>query len=255
MTVLFCGDPHGRFRHIESCARDVDATAVVLLGDVEPLRGSLDVELSPWLAERTWLIAGNHDFDSDLLYERVLDSKVWHARSLHRTVERLPASRTRPEANVAVAGLSGIFEEGVWAPDPGSRLRGVPRFRTREEHSAATAPAVRFRGGPIRVLQGGIYPEDVLPGYGGLGDVAGGVDILVTHEAPSYHPKSRAGRVLDELAAGLGVRALVHGHHHVDVEDHSNPAFVAYGVGLRGILGLSLTGDGRLRFERLVRGE
>ena len=36
--VLFCGDPHGKFTHIVSSAIELDASAVVLLGDLQPLR-------------------------------------------------------------------------------------------------------------------------------------------------------------------------------------------------------------------------
>ena len=53
-----------------------------------------------------------------------------------------------------------------------------------------------------------IWPED-------YDDLAGQqADILVTHEAPSSHPAGRAA--LDALARSMGVRLIVHGHHHVN---------------------------------------
>ncbi|GCL66129.1 hypothetical protein AQPW35_52100 [Rubrivivax pictus] len=40
--------------------------------------------------------------------------------------------------------------------------------------------------------------------------------MLVTHEAPSWHDHGFAA--LDSLAVRMGVRWLVHGHHHTDID-------------------------------------
>lgn len=62
-VVLFCGDAHGRFEHILDAAEALAPSAIVLLGDMESPR-PLHVELAD-VADRLWLIHGNHDTDSD----------------------------------------------------------------------------------------------------------------------------------------------------------------------------------------------
>lgn len=37
-------------------------------------------------------------------------------------------------------------------------------------------------------------------------------DVLVCHEAPTSHPHGFGG--MDDLAKAMGVRLIVHGHHH-----------------------------------------
>lgn len=64
--ILYCGDPHGEFRHIIDAAGLTMASAVVLLGDLEP-QEPLHLALAP-LVERAvpvYFIHGNHDADSD----------------------------------------------------------------------------------------------------------------------------------------------------------------------------------------------
>lgn len=63
-VVLYCGDPHGQFRHILRAAAELNPSAVVLLGDLEPQR-PLHEELEA-IAFKTWFIHGNHDTDSVL---------------------------------------------------------------------------------------------------------------------------------------------------------------------------------------------
>lgn len=48
--VLYCGDPHGRFRHILDAGLRTKASAVILLGAIETRR-SLDLEFKPLLDE------------------------------------------------------------------------------------------------------------------------------------------------------------------------------------------------------------
>lgn len=62
-SILFCGDPHGRFAHILRVAQQLPSTPVVLLGDMEP-QNDLLIELQP-LASRLWWIHGNHDTDQE----------------------------------------------------------------------------------------------------------------------------------------------------------------------------------------------
>jgi predicted phosphodiesterase len=104
--VLFCGDPHGRFQHIIDACDRCKASAVILLGDLEPQR-PLDLELAS-LVEReipVWYIHGNHDADSDELWARVWGSEIAD-RNVHGRVVELPNGQR-------LAGLGGVFRESV----------------------------------------------------------------------------------------------------------------------------------------------
>lgn len=238
--ILFCGDPHGEFRHIIETAGHTKASAVVLLGDMEPER-PLHVELAP-LLERTvpiWFVHGNHDSDSDELWMRVWGSELAD-RNVHGRVVELPDGRR-------LAGLGGVFREAVWYPSASAARGGAPAFRTRLEHVESTPRQDRWGGtGTHRKHWGSIYPEDV----DGLANLR--ADILVTHEAPGYHP--HGFELLDTLAQAMGVDVTVHGHQHDRLDSSSRWAsqcFKSYGVGLRGVS--ALWPDAR--WEVIVRGE
>lgn len=217
--VLLCGDPHGKFTHIVNSAFDLDASAVILLGDLQPLR-PLHEELAQ-IADRVWFIHGNHDTDSTRDFENVFDSTLFH-RSIHGCVVTLPNG-------VKVAGLGGVFRESVWHPS----LPSGPRYRSRAELTRATPPRERWRNGPPRQHWSTIFPEDI----DRLSDLR--ADVLVTHEAGAGHP--HGFEILDDLARAMGVSVTFHGHHH-DRLDYSArweaQEFRSFGVGLRGIAGL-----------------
>lgn len=237
--VLYCGDPHGSFDHIVASALHTNASAVVLLGDMEPGR-PLHEELDR-IHEQVWWIPGNHDADSDDLWIRVWDSSLAD-RNVHGRVVTLPDG-TR------LAGLGGIFRESVWHPSPGAARGGKPAFRSREEHAASTPPHERWRGGPARKHWGTIYADEV----DRLAELQ--ADVLVTHEAPGYHP--HGFDILDTLAQSMGVRAVVHGHHHDRLDSSAKWAsqgFASIGIGLRGISAAFLEPN-RVRVEVVRQGE
>lgn len=226
--VLYCGDPHGSFDHIVEAALRTDASAVVLLGDLEPRR-PLHEELQR-IRDRVWWIPGNHDADSDDLWMRVWGSGL-SDRNVHGRLVTLPDG-TR------LAGLGGIFREAVWHPSPGAARGGVPAFRSREEHAASTPPQERWRDGHARKHWGTIYANEV----DRLSELQ--ADVLVTHEAPGYHP--HGFDLLDTLAQSMQVRAVVHGHHHDRLNSSScwmSQGFASIGVGLRGISAISIALD------------
>lgn len=238
--ILFCGDPHGVFRHIIEAATSTNASAVILLGDMEPQR-PLHVELAPLLEQNVpvWFIHGNHDADSDELWTRVWGSEVAN-QNVHGRVVTLPNGQR-------LAGLGGVFRESVWYPSASAAREGAPAFRTREEHTKSTPRQDRWSGsGPHRRHWGSIYPEDVDK----LASLR--TDILITHEAPGYHPKGF--ELLDTLAQVMGAKVVVHGHHH-DRNDSSQSwsaqGFKSYGVGLRGITAIDADGNA----EVVVAGE
>ena len=77
-------------------------------------------------------------------------------------------------------------------------------------------------------------------------------DILITHEAPSYHPNGF--QILDDLARALGAKVTVHGHHHDALDSSSRWAeqgFKSFGLGLRGITAIDADGTA----TTIVQGE
>jgi predicted phosphodiesterase len=237
--ILYCGDPHGEFRHIIETAGQTKASAVVLLGDMQPER-PLHIELAP-LIERAvpiYLIHGNHDSDSDSYYRNVWESELAHC-SVHGRVVELPNGQR-------LAGLGGVFRESVWYPSQSAAREGTPAFRTRQEHAKATPRQDRWAGtGHHRKHFGSIYPEEV----DRLADLR--ADVLITHEAPGYHHNGFS--LLDTLAQSMGAKVTVHGHHH-DCLDSSDlwptQGFRSYGVGLRGITAIDADGNAQV----LVKG-
>lgn len=247
--VLYCGDPHSRFGHIIAAAAQTNASCVVLLGDMEPSR-PLEAEMAqltkrgvPW-----YFIAGNHDADSPELVDRVWNENTIE-QNIHARVVELPDG-TR------LAGLAGVFREVVWHPDLASPRGGVPAFRTREEHATATPGQDRHRGRQHFRHWCCIYADE-------LDRLAtGNADVLVTHEAPGYHPNGFD--LLDDLARSMGVKVVVHGHQH-DALDSSarweSQGFKTFGVGRRGVTGIDAAGHatvvvpGELDAERALHRE
>lgn len=235
-SILFCGDPHGRFAHILRVAQEFPSTPVVLLGDMEP-QNDLLIELQP-IASRLWWIHGNHDTDEEAVAHRVWDDKVVH-HSINARVVILPGG-------LRIAGLGGVFRESVWHPDPGAARGGRPAFTSREEHARSTPRRDRWRDGPHRRHWSSIYPSEV--------DrlASQRCDVLVLHEAPGYHPLGFSA--LDDLARAMGAQVVVHGHHHDSLDSSARweqQGFKSFGVGLRGITAIDIHG----KAEVLVPGE
>jgi predicted phosphodiesterase len=235
--ILYCGDPHGQFRHIIEAAGHTKASAVVLLGDMEP-RQPLHLELAPLLERKVpvWFIHGNHDADSDELWTRVWGGELAD-RNVHARVVELPNGQR-------LAGLGGVFRESVWYPTSSAAREGAPTYRTRQEHSRATPRNDRWGAqGIARRHWGTIYPEDV----DRLADLC--ADVLITHEAPAYHPNGF--ELLDTLAQTMGVKVVVHGHHHDRLSSEDSwlrQGFKGFGVGLRGITAIDADGNAQVIF-------
>jgi predicted phosphodiesterase len=88
--ILYCGDPHGQFRHIIVAAGTTKASAVVLLGDLQP-QEPLHLALAPLVKRDVpiYFIHGNHDSDTDEDWVRVWDSELAD-RNVHGRVVQLP---------------------------------------------------------------------------------------------------------------------------------------------------------------------
>jgi len=225
--ILYCGDPHGKFSHIVQAALDLDASAVILLGDLEPQR-PMHIELEGIL-ERVWFIHGNHDTDSKANWVNIWDSELAE-RNIDGRVVTLPDG-TR------IAGLGGVFRESVWYPT----IPAEPKFRSRQEHASFTPKQDRWRNSvPLRHWST-IYPDE----FEALSKLQ--ADVLITHEAPGYH--NQGFKSLNALARSVGAKVAVHGHHHDQLDSSDQWAaqgFKSYGVGLRGITAIDTQGNARV---------
>ncbi|MFG6488238.1 metallophosphoesterase [Roseateles sp. BYS78W] len=227
--VLYCGDPHGAFGHIIEAADRTQASAVILLGDLEPQR-PLHIELAPLIEREVpiYWIPGNHDGDSVTVIGRVWGSKL-SDRNIHGRVVTLP-DYTR------LAGLGCVFRSAVWMPDPAAPGGDAPKFRSRAEHAKATPRQDRFEGGPHFRHMGTIYHDE----FERLADMQ--ADILATHEAPGEGHHPYGFDILVTLAQVMGARIIIHGHQH-DARRTDVKGVKCIGVGLRGVTAVDANGN------------
>lgn len=221
--ILYCGDPHGQFSHIIDAATELNASAVIILGDLEPKR-PLHIELEAIL-ERVWFIHGNHDTDTETNWTHIWGSDL-AGRNIDGRVVILPDG-TR------IAGLGGVFRESVWYPS----IPVGPKFRNRQEHSEFTPQQDRWRDLVNLRHWSTIYPDE----FENLNKLK--AEVLITHEAPGYH--NHGFQILNALARSIGAKITVHGHQHdqLDSSDRwSEQGFNSYGVGLRGITAIDAEG-------------
>lgn len=226
--IFFCGDPHGKFDHVFKAVKKHRPDAIIFLGDIEAEQ-PLHQLLAP-LLDKTVVryIHGNHDTDRERYYENLFGQGSGEL-NLHGRVEDI--------CGVRIAGLGGIFRESVWIPpfEPTfnsydkyvAALHNSRPYRERSEHSIVPSEQERKHRSTI-------FPDVV-------NELAKqDADVLITHEAPSCHP--RGFHLIDTLARYLGVDKAFHGHHHDNI-DYQNQwrwiCFEAHGVGLRGITDLN----------------
>lgn len=229
--LIFCGDPHGDFAQILLAAELYPTTPIILLGDME-CSNPLSIELEPILNRIYW-IPGNHDTDTPALLDHTLGDPRMASTNLDGKIITLPSG-------IRIAGLGGVFRTQVWHPD----LRGEPNHKDRKSLFHRTPNKDRFRGGvPLR-HRSTIYPA-VIDKLASMH-----ADILVTHEAPGYHPHGFS--ILDTLAQAMGVKVTVHGHHHDHIDSKARWAsqgFASFGIGLRGVSLIDLDGNEKVLIE------
>ena len=143
-------------------------------------------------------------------------------------------------AGVRVAGLSGIFRPRVWDS------RRAPSLRQRAELPADLAKlGPSLRAEHVAALTHSlstiaIWHEDV------EALAAQSADVLVVHDAPCSHRDGH--QVLTDLARRMGVKVVLHGHHHVSyVAENIAGDLRAIGVGAS--WGLDLDGAVQWRGE------
>ncbi len=213
--IFLCGDPHGEFDHILKAIDEFHPNAIIILGDLTPDR-SLDEIFKDIGETKVFWIPGNHDTDSDLIYDRIWRSK-FATNNLHGKVLDV--------CGVKVAGLGGVFRGQIWMP-PASPCYSSPGVFIKKLGKATT-----WRGGLPRRHRSTIFSSV----YDKLKECK--ADVLVTHEAPSIHAKGF--ECLDILADQLGVKYFFHAHQHESKNYGVINGFVARGIGLRGIIALA----------------
>lgn len=227
--IWFLGDTHGHFEHIVPALRaamrsNTQPAAVIFLGDLE-LAEPLEVIAKPIedLGVRLWFIHGNHDVDRPVCFSNLFQS-AYADRNLHGRIVEIDGLR--------VAGLGGVFSKDIWHLDIAGGEPLWLSYSDYAEHERNRFPALgsAVLEGRLRKHRGSIFFDDYEQLYGQC------ADILVTHEAPSCHP--RGYLTVDELGRSMRIAKVFHGHHH-DCLDYSHCTtrlgFQAHGVGFCGI--------------------
>ncbi len=208
VRILFHADPHGKFSPLREAIVEHQPDAIVLLGD-QTLTRPLSEELAGIdLPPLKWIF-GNHDMDSETMYDNLFQDRQG---ALHGRVEEV--------AGVRIAGLGGVFKGKVWRPD------SLPVFRRERDFLNTLDRRKWWRGGLPLKMRYAIFPED----YDRLSLQR--ADILVTHEGPESH--QHGFRALGDLARQMRVQIMLHGHHHVDYEALIHGGIKVYGLGLAG---------------------
>ncbi|WP_052813058.1 metallophosphoesterase family protein [Desulfonatronum thioautotrophicum] len=204
MRVLLAGDTHGEFQHVLSCSHEADA--IIFLGDQTPKR-DFKSELGA-VADKSWFVLGNHDSDH---LEFLQNHKSMLHRCLHCTVEEF--------GGIRVAGLNGIFMRRFLGLSNVDLLKDLyslkPFYHSRRD-------CLWYRSLGYEYLTA-IFPEDIEH------MIELQADVLVCHEAPECH---RHGfMMLGDLARTMGVKLLIHGHHHERYEDVIEEGIKVVGLG------------------------
>jgi len=204
---MFVGDPHGRYHHIIDDVKANPSSMTILLGD-QCYDSPIDIifECIDSFTSLRW-IHGNHDTDNKLWFDNLFDTP-WVSRNIHAQVEMLGGLR--------VAGLGGIFRPKIWHPNSGVIYgkRADWNIKYQDKRFAQLR----------RKNKSSIWYED----YEYLSSKK--ADVLVTHEAPSSH--KFGFKVLDNLAEAMGVRLMIHGHHHKCYSDVLGNGVAVVGLGL-----------------------
>ena len=210
--ILFVGDCHGDFDPMLEAA--TTATAVILLGDQEPLYDLVSI-LGPETAEKTWWIFGNHDSDDP---EYLAHHASMADRNLHCRVVEINGLR--------IAGLSGSFRSNILGVDRQTTLSDLPHVRPQDTRQSLALIRKDKKLAPQDHTS--IFPED-LNCMARLASKTR-VDIFVTHEAPESHKLGY--RILGDVARALKARIHVHAHHHERYDGMLDGGVRVAGVGM-----------------------
>jgi predicted phosphodiesterase len=221
MSIVFIGDIHQQWDLVERglAALNPLPCAAILLGDIQCDR-PLDRLAAPLLdrgIEVHWIF-GNHDNDGGPeMWANLADP----ARN-PRTAPGALHGRVADINGIRVAGLGGTFRPRIWHPPDPPRLSRRAHLHAAIAESGEGWPDTHLAALAHSLGTAAIWPED----YDRLADQQ--ADILVTHEAPASHPAGNAA--LDALARAMGVRLVVHGHHHVTYRAKAADGLAVMGI-------------------------
>lgn len=214
--ILFVGDTHGDFEPMLEAA--ASATAVILLGDQEPLDNLASI-LGPEIAAKTWWIFGNHDSDDP---EYLTHHAAMADRNLHCRVVEIDGLR--------IAGLGGTFRSNILGVDRQTTLNDLPQVRPQDTRQSLALIRKDKKLAPQDHTS--IFPEDL--NFMARLVSKTRVDVLVSHEAPESH---RLGyRILGDVVRALKARIHVHGHHHERYDAMIDGGVRVAGVGMSGMM-------------------
>lgn len=226
--ILFCGDPHQHFDHIITAIETHHPAAVILLGDME-----FQADLREIFAHFTdlcqiRLIPGNHDTDNLDEFLRVFGPGLSEF-NLDGRVEKI--------AGIRIAGLGGVFRSSIWDgvseplyrsfADLEAHEKTKPHWKQKRYQPGGAEARNWANFGELRKHRSSIFP-DTIEKMSRLQ-----ADVLICHEAPGGHKNGFAA--IDGLAAAMGVKTIIHGHHHQDYSTLQGGIAVR-GVGFCGII-------------------
>ena len=214
--ILFVGDCHGDFEPMLKAA--TEASAVILLGDQEPLDDLASI-LGQEIAEKTWWIFGNHDSDDP---EYIKHHSSMADRNLHCRVVEIDGLR--------IAGLGGTFRSNILGVDRQTTLSDLLHVRPQDTRQSLALIRKDKKLAPQDHTT--IFPED-LNVMSRLASKTR-VDVLVTHEAPESHKLGY--RILGDVARALKARIHIHGHHHERYDAMIDGGLRVAGVGMSGMM-------------------
>ena len=224
---MFYGDPHGDYAALFQAVEIHKPEHVVIVGDFQ-LDQPLNIKLASVLAcgiQIHW-IHGNHDATTPAMHGYLFNAKgSLHACSHRITCHSIQQTNTRSAADshdLVLAGLGGHYRGRIWFPRQGDE---TARYNTPEEFLTSNPVSARYKGGLPLHLRQAIFPQD----HSMLGGLKG-VDVLVCHEAPTSIGNNKGFGAIDDLAAQMGVRLVVHGHHHKSTSGHTRNGIAVTGL-------------------------
>ena len=114
--IFFCGDPHGEFSQILSAARDYKPAAMVILGDLQPSKPLEEVLAEAMAFTEIWWIPGNHDTDSDAIYDNLWKSPSTALAGAAPLVRASYRASGLPGSGACSGGRSGCRTESRTMP-------------------------------------------------------------------------------------------------------------------------------------------
>lgn len=212
--VLFFGDTHGHFDHVNDYVRTYKPESIVFLGDLQPKQHLHDMFKDIDRTSQVWFIHGNHDADTEH-QEKLMFKSPWACRNINGKVITLPSG-------LRLCGLGGVFRGEIWMPPMEEKFNSWTAYVKERKHKSNFALKQRRHRTTI-------FPN-VFKKMNHLK-----TDVFVTHQAPSKH--EMGFECLDKLAEALDTKFWCHGHHH-EYLTYEYPNMTVCGAPYRGVVNL-----------------